>query len=73
MNNTGVTGQFLPPKTDFEHACTLFRLRILGHDRHTYRHTEISIEHPSVGLTSLAQLVNFHGVGYFLIEVLNST
>ena len=29
-----------------------------GHDRHTDRHIsrEISIEHPSVGLTSLAQL-----------------
>ena len=34
-NNTGVTGQFLPPKTDFEHVSTQFRLRILGHDRHT--------------------------------------
>ena len=29
-----------------------------GHDRHTDRHTrEISIEHPSVGLASLAQLL----------------
>ena len=57
----GVTGRILPPNTDFEHARvwpTYFRLCFLDHDRHTYRHTrEISIEHPSVGLASLAQLV----------------
>ena len=68
MNNTGVTGRILPHNTDFEHARvwpTYFRLRFLDHDRHTYIHTyrptyiyisrEISIEHPSVGLASLAQ------------------
>ena len=57
-------GRILPPKTDFEHARvwpTQFRLRFLDHDRHTDRRTdiyisrEISIEHPSVGLASLAQ------------------
>ena len=56
----GVTGRILPPNTDFEHARvwpTLFRLRFFG-PRQTYRHIsrEISIEHPSVGLASLAQL-----------------
>ena len=63
INNTGVTGRILPPNTDFEHARvwpTYFRLRFLNHDRHTYIPTdiprEISIEHPSVGLASLAQL-----------------
>ena len=60
MNNMGVTGRILPPNTDFEHARvwpTLFRLRFLDHDRHThiYISREISIEHPSVGLASLAQ------------------
>ena len=60
MNNTGVTGQILPPNTDFEHAHvwpTYFRLRFLDYDRHTYIHIsrEISIEHPSVRLASLAQ------------------
>ena len=65
MNNMGATGQFLSPKSDFEHARTYFCLRILGHDRHTdniyiyiYISHEISIEHHSVGLTSLAQLHN---------------
>ena len=52
------------PKTDFEHAHTHFRLRILGHDRHTdiyiYISREISIEHHSVGLASLAQLYCMH-------------
>ena len=64
INNTGVTGRILPHNTDFEHARvwpTYFRLRFLDRDRHTYRHTyiyrEISIEHPSVGLASLTQLL----------------
>ena len=38
-----------------------FVYAFFGHDRHTNRHTyishEISIEHPSVGLASLAQLL----------------
>ena len=64
INNTGVTGRILPHNTDFEHARvwpTYFRLRFLDHDRHTdiptyiYISREISIEHPSVGLASLAQ------------------
>ena len=61
-SNTGVTGRILPTNTDFEHArvwSTYFRLRFLDHDRYTdiYISREISIEHPSVGLASLAQLV----------------
>ena len=61
MNNMGVTGRILLPNTDFEHARiwpTYFRLRFLDHDRHMhiYISREISIEHPSVGLASLAQL-----------------
>ena len=59
----GVTGQSLPPKNDFEHARGLRNSAYavnLTYDRHTYRHIyisrEISIEHPSVGLASLAQL-----------------
>ena len=64
----GVTGQSLPPKNDFEHARGLRNSAYavnLTSDRHTYIHTdihtdiyisrEISIEHPSVGLASLAQ------------------
>ena len=66
INNTVVTGQSLPPKNDFEHAQGL-RISAyavnLTYDRHTYRHTyrhiyisrEILIEHPRVGLASLAQ------------------
>ena len=65
MNNTGVTG-LKPPQKDFEHARgprnSAYAVN-LTYDRHTptYRqHTyisrEISIEHPSVGLASLAQL-----------------
>ena len=48
MNTMGVTGRILPPNTDFEHARVWF----------TWFHVtrEISIEHPSVGLASLAQL-----------------
>ena len=44
INNMGVTGQFLPLKNYFEHACgprnppTHF-----GHDRHTDRHIYILI------------------------------
>ena len=58
MNNTGVT-----PKNDFEHARGLRNSAYavnLTYDRHTDIHIyilrEISIEHPSVGLASLAQL-----------------
>ena len=65
INNTGVTGQSLPPKNDFEHARGLRNSAYavnLTYDRHTdsiyiYISHEISIEHPSVGLASLAQLV----------------
>ena len=60
MNNMGVTGQFLPPKNDFEHArgpprnsAFAFWTRQMT-DRHISR--KISIEHPSDGVASLAQL-----------------
>ena len=59
MNNTGVTGQSLPPKNDFEHARGLrnsayaVNLTYETYQQHISR--EISIEHPSVGLASLAQ------------------
>ena len=60
MNNTGVTGQFLPPKTDFECAYVIppthFRTRQTYRHIYIYISREISIEHPSVGLASLAQL-----------------
>ena len=62
MNSTGVTGLTAPPK-DFEHARGLRNSAYavnLTYDRHTdniiYISREISIEHPSVGLASLAQL-----------------
>ena len=65
MNNTGVTGRILPPNTDFVHAPCLIHVipRDLTYDRHMhiyiyiyiYISREISIEHPSVGLASLAQ------------------
>ena len=64
MNNTGVTS--LTPKKGFEHARgprnSAYTVN-LTYDRHTtyrqYISPEISIEHPSVGLASLAQLL-FH-------------
>ena len=65
INNTGVTGQSLPPKNDFEHARGLRNSAYaVNLTYETYRHRyiyiyisrEISIEHPSVGLASLAQL-----------------
>ena len=68
INNTGVTGQSLPPKNDFEHARGLRNSAYtVNLTYETYRHIyiymyiyihisrEISIEHPSVGLASLAQ------------------
>ena len=61
MNNTGVIGLFEPPKSDFEHARSRnSAYAFFGHDRHTdiYISREISIEHPNVGLASLAQLVS---------------
>ena len=64
INNTGVTGQSLPPQNDFEHARGLrnsaYAVNLTYKTyRHTYIHIsrEISIEHPSVGLASLAQLL----------------
>ena len=63
INNTGVTGQSLPPKNDFEYARGLRNSAYaVNLTYETYRHIyipisrEISIEHPSVGLASLAQL-----------------
>ena len=66
MNNTGVTGLTAPK--DFEHARgprnSAYAVN-LTYDRHTtydipttyiYISREISIEHPSVGLASLAQI-----------------
>ena len=59
INNVGVTGQSLPSKNDFEHARGLrnsayaVNLTYETYRQHTH---EISIEHPSVGLASLAQL-----------------
>ena len=44
INNTGVTGQSLPPENDFEHARGLRNSAYavnLTYDRHTYRHTYI--------------------------------
>ena len=42
--DTGVTGQSLPPKNDFEHARGLrnsaYAVNLI-YDRHTYRHTDI--------------------------------
>ena len=66
-HNKGVTGQTLPPKNDLEHARGLrdsaYAVNLTYETyRHTYIHIyiyisrEISIEHPSVGLASLAQL-----------------
>ena len=58
----GITGRILPPNTDFEQCACLIHVipRDLTYDRHThiyiYIPREISIEHPSVGLASLAQL-----------------
>ena len=60
----GVTGQSLPPKNDFEHARGLrnsayaVNLTYETYRQHIYIYIsrEISIEHPSVGLASLAQL-----------------
>ena len=74
INNTGVTGQSLPPKNDFEHARGLRNSAYaVNLPYETYRHTyihivyiyisrEISIEHPSVGLASLAQLVTLNSL-----------
>ena len=63
INNTGVTGQSLLPKNDFEHARGLRNSAYaVNLTYETYRHIyiyisrEFSIEHPSVGLASLAQL-----------------
>ena len=67
INKTGVTGQSLPPKNDFEHARGLRNSAYaVNLTYETYRHIyiyiyihisrEILIEHPSVGLASLAQL-----------------
>ena len=60
INNTGVTGQSLPPKNDFEHARGLrnsaYAVNLTYETyRHIYISRKISIEHPSVGLASLAQ------------------
>ena len=72
INNTGVTGQSLPPKNDFEHARGLRNSAYaVNLTYETYQHTyiyiyisrEISIEHPSVGFASLTQL------GYFYDQV----
>ena len=59
----GVTGQSLPPKNDFEHARGLRNSAYaVNLTYETYRHIyikisrEISIEHPSMSLASLAQL-----------------
>ena len=58
INNTGVTGQSLPPQNDFEHACGLrnsayavnLTYETYRHTRHTDIHIrEISIEHPLWG------------------------
>ena len=55
----GVIGQSLPPKNDFEHARGqrnsdyAVNLTYI----YTYISREISIEHPSVGLASLAQFL----------------
>ena len=69
MNNKGVTGLTAKKKT--------LSMRVFGPRNsayavnltyETYRHTyiyisrEISIEHPSVGLASLAQLLSYAGV-----------
>ena len=68
MNNTGVTGRFLTAQ-NLTLSMHVFGPRDsaytvdLTYDRHTdiptyiYISPEISIEHPSVGLTSLAQLM----------------
>ena len=63
MNNTGGTGRILPSNTDFEHARlahvippTLFGPRQTHIYTYIHISREISIEHPSVGLASLAQL-----------------
>ena len=67
MKNTGVTGHFKPPQNDFEHARgplhSAYAFWLMTDiptdrptDRPTYISPEISIEHPSVELTSLAQL-----------------
>ena len=56
-------GQSLPPKNDFEHARgprnSAYAVN-LTYDRHThiYISCKISIEHPGMGLASLAQLIN---------------
>ena len=67
MNITGVTGRILLPKTTLSMRVfgprippTLFgpRQTHIYTYIHTYISCEISIEHPSVGLASLAQLHN---------------
>ena len=61
INNSGVTGQILPPKNDFENArgprYSAYAAN-LTYDRNTliYISREISIVHPSVGLALLTSL-----------------